>query len=78
MLVKLPLNEDIQRLREAVHSLCEHTADMRYTDVNHSIEEIVMQIDSLQNPDTACAITDHSSVSVENSIDEKPQLIELT
>ena len=71
MLVKLPSNEDIQRLREAVYSLCEHTADMRYADVNRSIEEIIIQIDSLRNPDTACATTDHSSVNVENSSNEK-------
>ena len=44
---------------------------MRYADVNRSIEEIIIQIDSLQNPYTACATTDHSSVNVENSSDEK-------
>ena len=54
MLLKLPSNENIRRLREAVYSLCEHTASMRYDDFNSSIEEIAMQLDSLQTPDALC------------------------
>ena len=33
-----------------------------------------MPNDSLQNPDTACAMTDNSSVDVENSSDEKASI----
>ena len=71
MLLKLPSNENIRRLREAVYSLCEHTASMRYDDFNSSIEEIAMQLDSLQTPDALCTITEHSDVDVDNSNNEK-------